>query len=170
MATMFPFVVKRTEHLVRPEANPRLRISRTPTLLSLDGGGMRGVITAQVLGQLEDSIKQVLWKERLISLEAAGALLTVAVKRAVITEQQKQDFYREYTQSPPVAVIVDINDTRSDADYKALWAEYRAEQYRLLSPPDQWQTLKKCFDIDIADFFDQLAGTSTGGLLALYCE
>ncbi|KAG2501443.1 hypothetical protein HYH03_001226 [Edaphochlamys debaryana] len=38
----------------------------------------------------------------------------------------------------------------------------------MLAPPSNWDLVKKCFDLDIADFFDQLAGTSTGGLLALY--
>jgi hypothetical protein len=28
----------------------------------------------------------------------------------------------------------------------------------------------ECFDVDLGDWFDQLAGTSTGGLLALYCK
>ncbi len=127
---------------------------------------MRGVITAQILGQLEDSIKQVLWKERLITPEAANALLDNAVERTIITPKTKQKFLDKYRKGASAHAGMDI----SNIGYKELWDEYQKQQHDLLSPPEDWRTLKQCFDVDIADFFDQLAGTSTGGLLALYCE
>lgn len=40
----------------------------------------------------------------------------------------------------------------------------------ILCSPDKIKGDATSFDIDLGDWFDQLAGTSTGGLLALYCE
>ncbi|KAG2501439.1 hypothetical protein HYH03_001222 [Edaphochlamys debaryana] len=178
----WPVVMSRTD---LEDKNKHLHISRTPTLLSLDGGGMRGVITAQVLKQLEDSLKQVLWKERLLQKAAVDRLLQDALERGVISAEQKQQLSAEYSVKAPAelnpagAINVTADSTANgngngagpapaEDKYVKLWRDYRVRQSHILSEPANWATVKKCFDVDIADFFDQLAGTSTGGLLALY--
>jgi hypothetical protein len=54
------------EHL---KENSMCNIGAYKTLLSLDGGGMRGHMTAVVLQRLEDTIKQVIWDDSLIDKE-----------------------------------------------------------------------------------------------------
>ncbi|KAG2501084.1 hypothetical protein HYH03_000902 [Edaphochlamys debaryana] len=155
----------------RADLNLDDRAFRTPTLLSLDGGGMRGLVAAQVLVMLEDSIKQVLWKERLISSHIAEQLLHHAASRNVITEEQALSIYKKYVQPPASRDGVALDDPtvpRSDDWYKRQWADFKKRQSEVLDSPSDWWDVRRCFDIDIADFFDQLAGTSTGGLLALY--
>ncbi|GIL66313.1 hypothetical protein Vafri_19898 [Volvox africanus] len=143
---------------------------KQPTLLSLDGGGMRGLITAQVLIQVEDSIKQVLWKERLIKMSAVRKLLEHATGRGQITEIWRDDLLKSYAKRSPTTSLPPppSPNPRTDANFEEQWQCYYGAQKRLLESPENWDIVKKCFDIDIADYFEQLAGTSTGGLLALY--
>ncbi|KAG2452638.1 hypothetical protein HYH02_002872 [Chlamydomonas schloesseri] len=149
---------------LRPSAGPR--IGRTPTLLSLDGGGMRGLISAQVLVELEDSIKQVLWKERLI--EDVKPLLEDAAARKVPGLGSVAARLAEYESQVSSAGFT-INEGHEAAErWDLRWDDYVKWQSSLLAPPKDWAVIKQCFDVDIGDWFDQLAGTSTGGLLALY--
>jgi hypothetical protein len=72
-------------------------------------------------------------------------------------------------------VLEDLEDTIK----KVLW-EYQdkfllpAARERLaahgLSPQSKYDDVKDKFAINLADYFNLLAGTSTGGLLSLYCE
>ncbi|GIL85845.1 hypothetical protein Vretifemale_14370, partial [Volvox reticuliferus] len=164
----WPYVVKGNgTHLIE-----NYRKKATPTLLSLDGGGMRGLISAQVLIRLEDSIKQVLWKQRLIKEDVVKDLLNHAVGRGTITVQQKEALLQKYTVPPPPPPEKPKMDDGepNDESYKKLWDSYCNAQKQLLEIPDGWVLgkIRECFDIDIGDYFEQLAGTSTGGLLALY--
>jgi patatin-like phospholipase/acyl hydrolase len=96
----------RREHL---QEAAKCGIDTYKTLLSLDGGGMRGMITAVVLQRLEDTVKRVILDEKLIDNKK--------FKKAFDTESPTK-----------------VDD----------------------------------FDICLGDYFHMLAGTSTGGLLALY--
>ncbi|KAG2501444.1 hypothetical protein HYH03_001227 [Edaphochlamys debaryana] len=166
----WPYVADRSNII----QSKRLHASRSPTLLSLDGGGLRGVIVAQVLESLEDSIKLVLWKERLLKVGFVQDMLAHARARGAIDESEQWDLQSEYNAPHMPLTPATLHggqapgQPHSDEEYMGMWDRYRSRQRAMLEPPSNWALVKKCFDVDIAEFFDQLAGTSTGALLALY--
>ncbi|KIZ04479.1 hypothetical protein MNEG_3480 [Monoraphidium neglectum] len=94
------------------------------TLLSLDGGGLRGLVSCQVLQALEDSIRKLIWQER-------------------------RRLFPTATSAAPGAVHLD------DA------ADLVTGGGAVVKSEDD-------IAVDLGDWFHLVAGTSTGGLLALY--
>lgn len=123
---------------------------RATTVLSVDGGGTRGLIPAIVLVEVEKAIKRYIqgtWRPT----DTDGAELTVAT----VTAQS------DYRFSPDQ--VWGEQEFRDSVDDNGLMTTLRQLKMAYL---DRLNITN--FHIRLADYFDMCAGTSTGAIVSTY--